>query len=121
MAQVMVQIYGMFHDKILSRLISVSPGNRLSFFVVQFVGHVKSLPYMHTHDHRLFGCHTDDKEADHQNQEWMYNSNGTITSVMSGKCMEAEVSLGNHLRLKSMPFGVCSLKKVYIIPLSSFQ
>lgn len=44
---------------------------------------------------RLFSCHTDDKEADHQNQEWTYNSNGTITSVISGKCVEAAGQEGN--------------------------
>ena len=32
---------------------------------------------------RLFPCHTDDKDPTHLNQEWTYNSNGTITSVMS--------------------------------------
>ena len=51
-----------------------------------------------THGHRLFGCHTDDKEADHLNQEWTYNSNGTITSVMSGKCMEAKAATGNNIK-----------------------
>ena len=39
---------------------------------------------------RLFTCHTDDKDPTHQNQEWTYNSNGTITSVMSGKCMDSQ-------------------------------
>ena len=41
---------------------------------------------------RLFVCHTDDKDPTHQNQEWSVNSNGTITSIMSGKCIEAQDS-----------------------------
>ena len=39
---------------------------------------------------RLFGCHTDDKDPTHQNQEWSLNSNGTITSTMSGMCIDAQ-------------------------------
>jgi len=38
----------------------------------------------------LFTCHTNDTDPTHQNQEWTYNSNGTITSVMSGKCMNSQ-------------------------------
>lgn len=37
-----------------------------------------------------YTCHTSDKTPSHQNQEWLINSNGTITSTMSGKCMEVE-------------------------------
>lgn len=46
--------------------------------------------------HRLFGCHTDDKKPEDQNQEWTFNSNGTITSVISGKCMESVVEEGRY-------------------------
>lgn len=47
---------------------------------------------------RLFGCHTDDKKPEDQNQEWTFNSNGTITSVISGKCMESVVEEGRYLK-----------------------
>ena len=45
---------------------------------------------------RLFGCHTDDKKPEDQNQEWTFNSNGTITSMISGKCMESVVEEGRY-------------------------
>ncbi len=41
----------------------------------------------------LFGCHTSDKDPSHQNQEWSVNSNGTITSVMSGEWIDVRVWL----------------------------
>lgn len=76
MALVMAQTYGKY----------------LHFTRSQF--QVPSVNYLHAH--RLSACHTDDKEAGHQNQEWTYNSNGTVTSVISGKCMEAETAIGNN-------------------------
>ena len=38
---------------------------------------------------RLWDCHTDDKDPTHQNQEFSFNSNQTVTSIMSGKCVSA--------------------------------
>jgi beta-glucosidase-like glycosyl hydrolase len=36
----------------------------------------------------VYACHTDDKQPDHQNQEFSVNANGTITLIMSGKCLD---------------------------------
>ncbi|XP_065825984.1 uncharacterized protein [Oscarella lobularis] len=36
----------------------------------------------------LSSCHTDDTLPAHQNQEWIFNSNKTITSTLSGKCLD---------------------------------
>ena len=38
----------------------------------------------------LMNEHTDDKQPAHQNQEWSLNSNGTITSQLSGKCIDVQ-------------------------------
>lgn len=47
-------------------------------------------------------CHTDDKQPAHQNQEWSLNSNGTITSQISGKCLWAtDYSNGGRITIQT--------------------
>jgi hypothetical protein len=36
----------------------------------------------------LQDCHPGDTNPAHQNQAWSVNANGTITEIMSGKCMD---------------------------------
>merc|ERR1712039_348076 len=50
-----------------------------------------------------FGCKAFPKAGDtnpcSKNMAWNYNSNGTITSVMSGKCLQSAPSPSSHVEI----------------------
>ncbi len=40
----------------------------------------------------FFPCHPDDPDPGHRNEAWAVNPNGTITEIMTGKCLDTERS-----------------------------